>query len=295
MKYIFPILFLGFVLANCKQDLEITNIDPDVQLATDLEIINKYLEDSSLTAQVQIAPSTLRYIVEDKGRGTEILADSSVNILLKGVYLQDDTNGPLGSYNTIPLTETSDCSPVTLSLPDLIPGFSEGVQKFNTWGKGTLIIPSALGYGQSGTANIPPFSVLVFEIEIVEQEEFDRTKIRNYIAETNLTPIDSTQTGIYYNITKDGNGDHPDSSTTSVLITYNGYYADSTSFDLAVTPASFNLGKVIPGWKEALTILDKGGAGTFMIPSNLAYGPSGSGSIPSNTMLIYDITLVDFN
>lgn len=299
MKYIIPILFLGFVFANCRQELEMTVIPPEEQLATDLQVINLYLKDSSLTDQVKDLSSTLRFIVEDSGRGPEILVDSSVNILLKGAYLepitdQENTDSVV-DYNTIPLTETGDCSPVTLFLLDLIPGFREGVQQFNTWGKGTLLIPSALGYGQSGTTNVPPFSVLVFEIEIVEQEEFDRTKIKNYIAETKLTPIDTTETGIYYSITKDGNGEQLDSNSTSVIITYNGYYADSTSFDLKETPVTFNLSEVIPGWQKALPILEKGGSGTFLIPSNLAYGPSGSGSIPSNTMLIYDITLVDFN
>jgi len=293
MKYIFPLLFLGFVFTNCNDDLEETVIDPVDLLTSDLAIINKYLEDSSFTAQM--TESNLSYIVEDIGRGQEITADSTVNILLKGSYLEPNfSTSAIDDFSIVPLTETGDCSPVTLFLPDLIAGFSEGVQLFNTWGKGTLLIPSTLGYGQSGTASIPAFSVLVFEIEIVEQAEFERTKIRNFITENNLSAIDSTESGIYYTITEGGNGERPDTSST-VSIIYNGFFADSTVFDISASPANFSLSEVIPGWHEAIPILDKGGSGTFLIPSNLAYGPSGNSSVPSNTMLIYDITLVDFN
>jgi FKBP-type peptidyl-prolyl cis-trans isomerase FkpA len=41
-------------------------------------------------------------------------------------------------------------------------------------------------------------------------------------------------------------------------------------------------------------LLKKGGKGTFLLPSALGYGPGGSGSIPPNTVLIFDIELVDF-
>ena len=54
------------------------------------------------------------------------------------------------------------------------------------------------------------------------------------------------------------------------------------------------LTRLIPGWQIAIPLLSKGGAGTFYIPSRLGYGPAGSGSIPPNTVLVFEIELIDF-
>lgn len=281
MKYIFPILFLGFLFANCGNDIPTDLIDPAKQLADDIEDIEAYLTANNLNAQS--TASGLHYIVEEEGRGEPIEATSTINVILTGYFLDGNT-----------FDATSDCSPITLFLPDLIPGFSEGVQQFNVWGKGKLFLPSALAFGTNGNGSIPANSVIAFDIEIVEQREFDNTKIKDYIAANNLVKVDSTLSGIYYTITELGTGDHP-VATSSVSVTYKGYYTDGNSFDQSEVPITFGLSNVIAGWTEAVQLLKKGGAGTFLIPSNLAYGPSGNASIPSNTMLIFDISLEDFN
>jgi len=52
---------------------------------------------------------------------------------------------------------------------------------------------------------------------------------------------------------------------------------------------------VIPGWQQAIPLLKKGGKGTFIIPSGLAYGPRGAGgTIKPNSVLIFDVELIDF-
>jgi len=281
MKYIFLIFFLGFVFANCRQDLEITVIDPAVQYSIDVALIDNYLADSLLVADT--TTTGIRYIIEDTGISGAIIEPSdTINLLLKGYFLD-------GSV----FTETADCSPITISLPEMIPGLREGLRQFNTWGKGKLFIPSYLAFGESGSSNIPVNAILAFDVEIVAQKEFDNSKIKTYISENNLTDIDSTDSGIYYKLTEVGTGNHPDANAT-VTITYTGYFADSTTFELSETPMSFGLEDVIKGWKEAIPLLKKDGAGTFLIPSELAYGAAGSGSIGPNTMIIFDITLVDF-
>ena len=73
---------------------------------------------------------------------------------------------------------------------------------------------------------------------------------------------------------------------------------DGTQFDSSYdrgAPLEFKLGQVIKGWQEAIKLLKKGGKGTFLIPSHLAYGERGAGSaIPPNAVLVFDIELVDF-
>ena len=54
------------------------------------------------------------------------------------------------------------------------------------------------------------------------------------------------------------------------------------------------LTSLITGWRVAIPLLSKGGAGTFILPSSLGYGPAGRASIPPNSILIFEIELLDF-
>jgi len=282
MKYIFPLLILGLLFANCKSEPLVPAIDPVEQFAIDTIAINDYLTANNLNAAV--TSSGLRYIIDDPGRGVPIQSTSTINLLITGFYLNGRT-----------FLQTDDCSPTSIFLPNVVSGFSEGLQLFNTWGKGKIYLPSVLAFGPNGTDNIPPNSVLGFDFEIVEQKEFDRTKIKEYIAENNLIKVDSTLSGIYYTISNPGMGENP-TSTSNVTVTYKGYLSDGTVFDQSDSPISFGLNGLIQGWQEAIPLLKREGSGTFLIPSDLAYGPGGSSpTIGSNTMIIFDITLIDFN
>ncbi|MEI6409778.1 MAG: FKBP-type peptidyl-prolyl cis-trans isomerase [Bacteroidota bacterium] len=58
--------------------------------------------------------------------------------------------------------------------------------------------------------------------------------------------------------------------------------------------ATFPLSSLIKGWQEGIPLLKKGGKGTFFIPSALGYGSQDQGAIPANSVLIFEITLVDY-
>lgn len=58
-----------------------------------------------------------------------------------------------------------------------------------------------------------------------------------------------------------------------------------------LTPAKFKLSSLITGWITAMQQMHVGDCWTIYIPSNLGYGPSGSGDIPGNSTLIFDVTL----
>lgn len=127
-----------------------------------------------------------------------------------------------------------------------------------------------------------------------EQFREDIAQINKYLLDNNMT-ADTTVSGIHYIITQEGSGGHPDLQST-VTVKYKGYMLDGTVFDQTSgsTTATFALKGVIAGWQEAVPLLKKGGKGTFLIPSYLCYGPSGVGSIPPNSVLIFDIDLIDF-
>lgn len=130
----------------------------------------------------------------------------------------------------------------------------------------------------------------------VTQFEKDQNLILQHAIDNKLD-VKSTQSGIYYVIEKAGSGGSPNSSN-KVDAHYHGTLLDGKVFDSSVKrgqPLSFKLGQVIKGWQEAIPLLQKGGKGKFIIPSNLAYGERGAGKdIPPNTVLVFDIELIDF-
>ena len=55
------------------------------------------------------------------------------------------------------------------------------------------------------------------------------------------------------------------------------------------------VGGVVPGFSEALQLMQKGGEYRIWIPSELAYGEASPGElVPPNSLLIFDVTLLDF-
>jgi FKBP-type peptidyl-prolyl cis-trans isomerase FkpA len=127
-----------------------------------------------------------------------------------------------------------------------------------------------------------------------EQLAKDKEDIEKYLKDKGLT-AKSTASGLYYIITEEGSGNNPTVNNT-VTVKYKGYLLDGSIFDQTTgsQTATFPLSNVIPGWQEGIPLFKKGGKGTLLIPSYLAYGPQSVGSIPANSPLIFDIELIDF-
>jgi FKBP-type peptidyl-prolyl cis-trans isomerase FkpA len=125
-----------------------------------------------------------------------------------------------------------------------------------------------------------------------EQAEEDDRLILEYIATNNLTAIKDAS-GLYYVIDQQGNGASCNSSS-DVRVAYTGYYLDGVIFDGSDQQGiSFNLGGVIEGWTIGIPYFKEGGTGQLLIPSALGYGTGGQGSIPGNTVLVFDIELIE--
>lgn len=126
------------------------------------------------------------------------------------------------------------------------------------------------------------------------KEQTDMEKIEKYLSDNNLTAT-STASGLYYTITQEGSGGHPNLQST-VTVRYKGYLLDGTVFDetKGTDTATFPLENLIPAWQEGIPLLKKDGKGTFFAPSDLCYGPLGQGPIPPNSVLIFEIELVGF-
>ena len=130
------------------------------------------------------------------------------------------------------------------------------------------------------------------------QNKKDEAVFQEYLQKNNLKAT-KTASGIYYVITQPGSGAKAQAGQT-VSVQYKGSLLSGKEFDSSAKhggqPISFPLGRgqVIPGWDEAITLLNKGSKATFLVPSSLAYGEKGSGAdIPANSPLRFDVELVD--
>lgn len=115
------------------------------------------------------------------------------------------------------------------------------------------------------------------------------------VANAKKASIQSTQSGLQYEVLKQGNGKKAN-ATSNVKVHYEGRLLDGTIFDSSIArdePVTLSLDKVIKGWQEGVQIMPEGSKYRFFIPAKLAYGEIGSGEfIPPNSTLIFDIELI---
>jgi FKBP-type peptidyl-prolyl cis-trans isomerase FkpA len=133
MKRIFPILILLLVFASCAKR------KAEKQAKKDDEIILKYIEDYNLSATK--TSSGLYVVIEEPGTGATCNSFSTVRASYSGIEFD---------------------------LQSVIPGWTEGIPYFKEGGYGKLLIPSALAYGTKGTTGIPPNTVLIFDVALLE-------------------------------------------------------------------------------------------------------------------------------
>ncbi|WP_417617145.1 FKBP-type peptidyl-prolyl cis-trans isomerase [Oceanisphaera sp.] len=104
-----------------------------------------------------------------------------------------------------------------------------------------------------------------------------------------------TDSGLQYEVLTEGEGAKPNAEDV-VTVHYTGTLVDGTTFDSSVErgePASFPLNQVIPGWTEGVQLMPVGAKYKLVIPAELGYGEAGAGSIPGNSVLIFDVELLD--
>ncbi len=129
-----------------------------------------------------------------------------------------------------------------------------------------------------------------------DQTSIDKDIIVKYLKDNNLT-AQSTAEGLYYIIDTLGNGADFPTVNSTVEMYYKGYLTDGKVFDQTLRPSGvlkYPLTSLITGWQIGVPKFKKGGKGKLLIPSNLGYGSSATGSIPANSVLIFDIELVNF-
>lgn len=108
--------------------------------------------------------------------------------------------------------------------------------------------------------------------------------------------VKTTATGLQYKVVTEGKGAKPKADET-VEVNYKGTLIDGTEFDSSYKrnqSVTFPVSGVIPGWTEALQLMPVGSKFELYIPSDLAYGPGGTGGvIGPNQALVFEVELLD--
>jgi FKBP-type peptidyl-prolyl cis-trans isomerase len=278
--------------------------------AKEVQVISKYLADNGISTQPQ--SSGLYYIEQLAGTGNAIDTGDMVNL-----HFTVSLPGGAPIFSTFQRGQ-----PVEMKFGRRFenPGFDEGVSLMKKGGKAKFIVPSNLAFGENGRpGTIPPFSPVVYEVEIVEitpgavyekqqaeakmKEEMLKEKGKNeelvklnaYIKEKNIT-TKPRPSGLYYIENQKGTGAKAESGK-KVKVHYTGTLLDGTKFDSSLDrdqPFEFVLGQgqVIPGWDEGIGLMDVGGKARLIIPSVIAYGDRNMGTITPYSTLVFDVELI---
>jgi FKBP-type peptidyl-prolyl cis-trans isomerase len=134
--------------------------NPDAAVAREQEIIEReaWLQENNITAEAR--PSGLIYIENIAGSGAQPQAGERVKVHYTGTLL-DGTKFDSSVDRGEPFE-------FTLGQGQVIQGWDEGIALMKEGGKARLVIPSAIGYGSRDMGQIPPYSTLVFEVELIE-------------------------------------------------------------------------------------------------------------------------------
>jgi FKBP-type peptidyl-prolyl cis-trans isomerase len=128
------------------------------QLKTDDKIIQDYIAKNKIK-NAQKSPSGLYYVIDKPGNGKHPTAADKVKVHYKGTLI-DGTKFD-SSYDR--------GEPIEFPLTQVIKGWTEGIPYLDEGGKGTLLIPSGLAYGQNPPpgSSIKANAVLIFEVELI--------------------------------------------------------------------------------------------------------------------------------
>ena len=130
-----------------------------------------------------------------------------------------------------------------------------------------------------------------------EKQAMAKERAASFLAENKTKEgVQQTESGLQYKVLKEGSGKSPEAGD-KVTVHYKGMLTDRTVFDSSIErgePVTFGVNEVIPGWTEALQLMQEGDKWILYIPYELAYGERGAGTqIPPFSPLIFEVELLN--
>jgi len=121
----------------------------------------KFLEENKLREGVVTTESGLQYEVLKMGKGKKPAATDRVKVHYHGTLINGDVFD----------SSVERGEPIVFGLDQVIAGWTEGVQLMPVGSKFKFYIPQELGYGSRAAGSIPPYSTLIFEVELLDIEK----------------------------------------------------------------------------------------------------------------------------
>ncbi|MCI6324469.1 MAG: FKBP-type peptidyl-prolyl cis-trans isomerase, partial [Bacteroidales bacterium] len=117
----------------------------------------QFLAENALRDGVKVTESGLQYEVIKMGKGKKPSATDRVKVHYHGTLID----------GTVFDSSVERGEPITFGLNQVIAGWTEGLQLMPVGSKFKLYIPQELGYGSRNAGSIPPYSTLIFEVELL--------------------------------------------------------------------------------------------------------------------------------
>lgn len=117
--------------------------------------------------------------------------------------------------------------------------------------------------------------------------------LQNYLTGNSITATMHCS-GVFYSVQSEGTGQNP-TACSNISVKYKGMLTNGSVFDQTATPVGFNLGMLVPAWRNVLPLIKGGGRIIMYVPPTLGYGSQANGPIPANSILIFEVDLVSVN
>ena len=287
------LVVLGFLVQGCSDDDAYDGFDT---LVKDIATIREYLDDNGIVAEMD---SVTGVFIETHKEGDGYRTFSGIDLTLnfKGWTLDGAEFADNFSQNPIEITlgEAS-------TYPDgLTSGVAIGISLMHEGDSATLYVPSPYGYGNNAYKNVPPNSILVYNVKfdkILKLAE-DYEKIDQYIVDNNMSAEIEPNYGIRYAIHREGNGESPVPGAT-ISTEYVGELLDGTVFDSSYDTGfplnfTFGNGELIVGFELGISQLHEEDSASIFIPSIYGYGDRAQGDIPANSVLIFGLDILSIS
>lgn len=207
--------------------------------------------------------------------------------------------------------------PASFRLNEVIPGWTEGLQKMRPGDEVMFWIPAALGYGERGAgADIPPNSDLMFRVELLSVAAAPASdpeawkKVRPWPSQS--SEVVRTASGLEYLIVGSGAGPAAEAAEMEGLWQSICFQRDPAGGTCAVVHLRGELedgsealstfedqreevlpfAQLVPGWTETLSLMRPGDRWMVRMPASLLYGEEGDGRIPPNATVIFEILMM---
>ena len=291
--------------------VHLLSINNPAKMKADEEIaLQKYLSDNKITV-----PPTASgiYIVESKA-GEGIKIDTGCMVKLQFIITMINGKQVFSSY------ERPEPLKFQYGQKFDTPGIQEAIAMMKQGEKAKVIIPSKMALGDKGRSSVPPYSTLIYDVEILDvvskadyEKELAAEKLKKeekgraakqdetvlldkYLKDNNIT-VKPTASGLYFIEKTKGTGAQAMAGKI-VKVHYRGTLLNGTKFDSSFDrnePYEFTLGtgRVIAGWDEGIAMMKQGGKAMLIIPSSIAYGEVDKGQIPPYSTLVFDVELVE--